>query len=245
MRISTKSVQILLTEFIGSLLIVFITCWSYTVYKTKIIRLFDLGVINAFTIATFTWIALPYSGAHFNPVITVLKVCLQEMSGFNALMYIIVQLLGSFLGTLLAILIVPNTEKETNRFSIFYPTQNAEFTNFQSFLLEFIGAFLYILTYSATVLDRRAPSNVFGFATGSVFLLCVLCFGEITGACLNPIRVFGAHLINFDWSHSWLYWLAGSFGGLFAGFYYDFFLKKMSDHLDEIESVEIVENKNN
>ena len=92
-------------------------------------------------------------------------------------------------------------------------------------MFEFIASFFYVLVYSATILDKRAPSNIFGYAIGIVFALATMAIGSQTGACLNPIRAIGPQIIAGDFTYIYLYTLSNIFGGLFAGFYYDFFLK--------------------
>ena len=229
MKISTRSLQTILTEFMGTFFIVYISCWSFALYRKHTIRIVELAAINGFTVASLTWAGLPYSGAHFNPVINAVQGCLQRTPISNVLVYTGIQLVASFFAALIAMMTIVTDHQNIKMEIRAYPIPDQTYSNFQIFFVEFIGSFLYIMVYSATVSDKRAPSNVFGFAIGGLFMMTTLAFGTVTGACLNPVRIFGPQLVNWNFSNGWMYWLANGSGGLFAGFYYDFFLRKIDD----------------
>lgn len=58
-----------------------------------------------------------------------------------------------------------------------------------------IMGFLYVFTYYATVLDSKAPNNVFGYAIGSIIGLSILGGVSISGGCGNPVRIIGPALL--------------------------------------------------
>ena len=236
MKLTTNSLRAIIIEFLGTFVIAFVTFWSFGLYRNKLLGYLDMALIQGMIIGSMTWAGLAFSGAHFNPTITILKACLQEISVPNACVYVAVQMLASFFGALLAIL--TSVVQEKNAPSISFPHPEPGYTQFQCFFLEFFASFVLVLVYSATVLDRKAPSNIFGFAIGAVYALSFLAIGGSTGGCVNPIKVFGGHLVLFDFTNSGIYWLSTVTGGVFAGFYYDFFLRSLEADVDAFEDLD-------
>lgn len=225
-------------EFVGTFLIVFVSCWSFGLYRRKSLGILDMALLQGMLVGSVTWAGVAFSGAHFNPVVSLAKACLQHISLTNALVYIVIQAVASFMGALLALLTSTIDVQNPKDVTIGYPEPEAGYTLFQCFFLEFFASFLLLLVYSGTVLERSAPSNVFGFAVGGVYALAFLMMGNSTGGCVNPVKVLGAHLVTQDFQHSWLYWLADAAGGLFAAFYYDFFLRDLSGDVEKFEELE-------
>ena len=236
MKFNIQTVRVIFTEFLGTFMIVYFSCWTFLLFKLKEISLFQLGVINGLVITSMTWACLSSSGSHFNPVISVLKAFLQQHSIKTTLVYVITQILASFFAGLMALLTSSSAVDKNGDSIITYPHPNFQYyTTFTIFFMEFIFSFFYILIYCATVFDKRAPSNIFGFAIGGVFILASMCIGHHTGACLNPMRTLGPQITSGEFKNIWLYLLADFFGGLFGGFYYEFFLKDISDDIELLD----------
>ena len=234
--ITTKDIRGFMAEFIGTFFIVFITCWSFTALRSEKIDYLGLGIANAFVVAGCVWAGVTYSGAHYNPAITIVKLFIRNMNLSKALFYIVSQLVASFLATLLVMLLISSDPKDKFDTNYSFPQKLKNVTDFQAFIMEFVLSMLYVFVYFATVIDKRAPSNIFGFALGAVFLLGIISAGPYTGACINPARVFGPYLLTGQIENSVVYWMANLTGGVFAGFYYDFFLLKNDDIENEDEN---------
>jgi hypothetical protein len=102
--------------------------------------------------------------------------------------------------------------------------------------MQFIGSAFYVWTYYALIVDSRAPSNIFGFAIGAVSSICDLAFGPMIGGCINPVKYIGPRLVTAELSDPWIYFTAPLLGGVFAGFYFDFFVlerKEKQEYIDE------------
>ena len=231
--VSTKDIRALLTEFFGSFFIVFVTCWSFTAFRLGQIGYLALGLANGLVVAACVWAGVSTSGAQYNPIITIVKLAIRNMNFSKAALYILFQLLGSFLAALIVVLLVPYDFQQNIDTIIGYPKISILVSDFQAFLIEFILSMLYVFMYFATVVDKRAPSNIFGFALGAVITVGTVSVGSDTNACVNPARIFGPQLLTGLMETSWLYWSATIAGGLFAGFYYDFFLLKDIEFEDE------------
>lgn len=226
------SVKEPIVEFTGTFIIVFVTCWSYTVLADKKPDYMALALANGLVLAACVWAAFNVSGAHFNPVITIVNLFIRNMPLGQAVLYLFSQLTASFLAAVLAILVLPKSALVDEDSSFGYP-ETKNITDFQAFIVEFVLSMFYVFAYSATVIDKRAPSNVFGFALGSVVMVGALTVGPYTGGVVNPIRIFGPYLVNGKFDNMVVYWLATFAGGLFAGFYYDYFLLKDDNYEEE------------
>ncbi len=49
--------------------------------------------------------------------------------------------------------------------------------------------------YYTTIVDKNAPSNVFGFAIGCVIIAGHICCNNLTGGAVNPIRIIGPCIV--------------------------------------------------
>ena len=70
MALSTTLIRALMTEFIGTFVIVFASCWSFKSYELAKISISGLAGVNAMVLAFAMWAGYATSGAHYNPVIT-------------------------------------------------------------------------------------------------------------------------------------------------------------------------------
>jgi glycerol uptake facilitator-like aquaporin len=225
---SSKDVKALLTEFFGTFFIVFISCWTLASLDLKSINYLGVALANGFTLAACAWAGISSSGAHFNPVVTIVKLSVRHFSVSRTTAYIFTQLLASVVAAQFVKFITPS-ELDNNSTEFPYPTPNYFMQDFQIFILEFIGSALYVYAYFSFIIDKRAPTNVFGFGLAAVIMVCTLAFGALSGGWVNPIRIFGPQIVSGNFNRIWTYWLASIFGGVFAGFYYDFFILKNSE----------------
>jgi hypothetical protein len=117
--------------------------------------------------------------------------------------------------------------------------------------MQFIGSAFYVWTYYALIVDSRAPSNIFGFAIGAVSAICDLAFGPMVGGCINPVKYIGPRLVTAELNDPWIYFTAPLLGGVFAGFYFDFFVlerkekQELIDDDDDPEPMTLVEDDDN
>lgn len=229
--LNIKDIRALLVEFLGTFWIVIITCYSLSAYHAEKISILGLAITNGLTTTALIYAGITKSGAHYNPVVTITKLLLRNTTLFKALSYLLIQLVASIFAGLIVILVIPfdSSEKIIN-----YPTPPKDSEFIQIFMLEFLLSFFYVLAYFATVIDKKAPSNVFGFAIGSVYIIGYICAGHFSGSCINPIRNFGPSLLSGTILNSRVYWAGNVGGGVLAGFYYEFFL--MSENEKDLYS---------
>lgn len=232
--INSRDLKIAMSEFFGTFFIVFVSCWSITSYQKNQLDLFGLGLANGLITSICIWAGMEASGSHFNPIITMIKLAIGKFSLIKALAYVVIQLMASCVASLLALLLAPPEFQQKITQLIGHPQKSPQYTDFQVFIFEFIGSMIYCFMYFAMVIDKRAPLNVFGFAIGSVIAVCTFAFGPATGACVNPIRVFGAEVILSLYDDAGTYWFSTVSGGIFIAFYYNAFILKNNDRSYEV-----------
>lgn len=164
------------------------------------------GLIVTAMIYTFGAI----SGAHINPAVTL---CFWVAGLFPAkeiLPYIVSQLVGAFLATLLLWLMFPENEGLGGT----YPSGS----DLQSFVMEVVLTFMLMLTILFTSQGSKEVGVLAGLAIGGVVLLEALLAGPISGASMNPVRSLSPAVLSGKMSSYWVYLTAPTLGALLATF---------------------------
>jgi len=110
---NVKNRKAYLAEFIGSALLVAAIVGSGTM-GTQMSRDSGVGLtLNAISVVAMLWILIttlgPISGAHFNPVVSLVMVYQKAISFTDGIIYIILQILGAIAGATLANLMFEKT----------------------------------------------------------------------------------------------------------------------------------------
>eukprot|EP01088_Endostelium_zonatum_P017679 TRINITY_DN533_c0_g1_i2.p1 TRINITY_DN533_c0_g1~~TRINITY_DN533_c0_g1_i2.p1 ORF type:complete len:278 (-),score=47.93 TRINITY_DN533_c0_g1_i2:155-988(-) len=148
------------------------------------------------------------SGAHYNPCVTIAcKLTFRDHIGwFQSILYIIAQIFGS----ILASLVVWAIEEETFQFG---PVR--DYTKPKALIVEFIFSFLLasVMINTATT-QSQTGNSFFGLAIGFTVLTAGYAIGPISGGVLNPAVASGAALTNFihhgtvsSFNNVWIYWV--------------------------------------
>jgi aquaporin TIP len=210
----------LVAEFIGVFALCFIGILAIGVAAGDgSATLVHVAFAHGLTIAVMVAALGAISGAHFNPAVTVGFVVAGRMQLPTALAYILAQLAGGlFAGILLALLFEPTYVGAGT------PQIPAAVTMAQAVVLELVATFFLVLVVFGTAVDARAPKYVFPLAIGLVIVAGILAIGPVTGAALNPARVFGPAVASGTWGSHWVYWVGPLLGGVLAGALQQFFL---------------------
>lgn len=236
--VAAESVKNAFAEFVGTFLLVFVSCYSFSMANLG--RLDPLGVAlaNSMAFVTLIW-ALQESGPCFmNPVLTLVRLVKGEHKVGRGMANIAAQVVGSCLATVLVACLVPDEHKDKTKLLVGYPRLNyKDYSEIQLFLFEFLSAALSMMAYFATVTDKRGPAYVYGFAIGAVVLVSTIMNYNSTGGCVNLARVMGPQIVFGDWSDVPVYWLAACFGSLFSAYYYEYFILKDSEAEEDLEDL--------
>ena len=172
-------------------------------------------------------VAAPYSGAHLNPAVTISLAIGGLFDWSNVGLYIIAQILGAMLGSLLVWInykdhydITHDIEGIKASFCTSPAIRNYKL----NFLNELIGTFtlLFAVFYITTPEIILEPGQIVNFGLGSLGALPVafvvwvigLALGGTTGYAINPARDLGPRIVytflpikhkrDSDWSYSWI-----------------------------------------
>ena len=172
-----------------------------------------VAVAHGLALATMISALGQWSGAHFNPAVTLGFVFTGRMSLTSAITYWVSQLGGAIVASFLLRSVVPGDAGEAVHFGV--PLLAAGVSVGQGLLLEFVMTFFLVTAVWGTAVDERGP-RIGGFGIGLAVCMDILVGGPLTGAAMNPARAFGAACASGVWTHHWLYWLAPMAGGVAA-----------------------------
>ncbi len=152
------------------------------------------------------------SGGHINPAVSLAFWMHGKMHHLDLGGYILGQLLGAIIGSLLVVLVWGG-----HAASVGYGTTvpGAVYPLWMVFLAEVSLTFLLVLSIfffvSSHRLMRWTPLMVW-------ILIGVMVWLEapVSGTSLNPARSFGPALVSWIWNDHWLYWVAPPLGALLA-----------------------------
>ena len=226
----TKS-QKLVAEFIGTFALIFFgagsICADQFLHSTGQGGLGLLGIALAHGLAIGLMVTAigHISGGHLNPAVTIGFWVTKRLSTFDAILYWIAQLAGAVAAAYLLRTIVP-LETWRNA-ALGTPELAHDFTRPYAMVLEAVMTFFLVFVVFATAVDERGAFNkIAGFAIGLTVTMDILMGGPLTGAAMNPARVFGPAVASGHWTNHAVYWIGPLAGGGLAGLVYGRFLIK-------------------
>ena len=96
----------LISETIGTLFLLLIVVGSgimgENLTENKAVVLLANSIATAFGLIVLIWTFGPYSGAHFNPVVSIVMMLLGKLTKQDMLFYVLCQLIGGVLGVIFA-----------------------------------------------------------------------------------------------------------------------------------------------
>lgn len=150
-----------------------------------------LGVALAFGLAV---VAMAYtiggiSGCHINPAITLGVFLSGRMSGKDAGLYMLFQVIGAIIGSAILFALVSTgahdgpTATGSNSFK--------EGMGLQAFIAEAVFTFIFVLVVLGTTDSKKGAGNFAGLAIGLTLVLIHIVCIPITGTSVNPARSIG------------------------------------------------------
>jgi MIP family channel proteins len=201
-------------EFLGTFALCFIGQGAIVMQQAAGTgSLLVVAVAHGLALATMISALGQWSGAHFNPAVTLGFVFTGRMSLTSAITYWVSQLSGAIVASFLLRSVVPGEAGEAVHFGV--PMLAAGVSVGQGLLLEFVMTFFLVTAVWGTAVDERGP-RIGGFGIGLTVCMDILVGGPLTGAAMNPARAFGAACASGVWTHHWLYWVAPMLGGITA-----------------------------
>jgi aquaporin NIP len=193
-----------LAEAVGTFALVFFGTLAITLHMESggIVSYFDVALTFGLSVALMIYFFRRVSGAHINPAVTIGAVLAKKISKKHVLPYIIAQLCGALLGSLVLRMIFPN--------STYLGATMPAGPEGTSFIFEFVMTFVLMITALNT--DSRWT----GIIIGVLITLEAYVAGDISGASMNPARSIGPAVISGHYEHLWIYIVAPISGSVLA-----------------------------
>ena len=222
--------QKLLAEFLATTLFVFgVIC--YNIYYGGLEGILGTSAIGGVMIYIFGRV----SGAHFNPAISLALFIRQKLSAMEFGLYVLVQILGSFIACLLFVLVRRgkfNMMAGTEAGLGVYDGEDKDgWTYVGALIMEIILTFILIMFILASCERDNYLGPSLGLAFALVLLACSVAGAAVSGASMNPARSLGPAFIQlFDGEYKnpikqiWIYIVGPFVGAIIAAFVWPIFI---------------------
>ena len=204
MRFKTTA-PALLAEFTGTYALVFFGCGAIILSELENLSSAVIPIIFGLTITIFVYLLGRFSGAHFNPAVTIGFLLNKEISIKDSVFYIGIQILGGMLASQTHVALF-------GRMHSFGVTTLSVDVGQGFFLEAFCTGLLMFVILQVT----REENNIYGIAIGGTVFISALLIGEYTGGSLNPARSIGPALVSGKTREIYFYVLAPVIGSLIS-----------------------------
>lgn len=222
-----------IAEMIGTMVLVLMGCGS---------AIFNYGVGSTSQVLTVAFgfglsvVAMAYaiggvSGCHINPAITFGAFLSGRISGKDAGMYILYQVVGAIIGSALLFLVVSFIDTG----SASYIASGGDFATLTGangcqpgvsivggLIAEIIFTFVFVLVVLGATDSEKGAGNFAGLAIGlSLVLVHIVCI-PLTGTSVNPARSIGPAIFEAAYGNMgalcqlWIFIIGPLFGGALA-----------------------------
>jgi aquaporin Z len=163
------------------------------------------------------------SGAHINPIVTIVFWLFRKLQGRLVITYISAQFIGAFVGCLP--LLLWGAMGRSVHFGATIPGQG--YTVFEAFNGEVITSFALVmglLIFIGFRLIRSLTPFLFPF----LYAIMVPLEADISGTSTNPARSLGPAVISGQWEVWWIYFVGPLTGALLASITGSFLAKRIT-----------------
>lgn len=173
-------------EMVGTMVLVLMGCGTAVSLACGVDTASVVGTSLAFGLSV---VAMAYaiggiSGCHINPAITFGVWLSKRMSGKDALMYVIFQIIGAFIGAGILYALAPESGLGANSIQTGISTTAAV-------VAEVVFTFVFVLVVLGTTDEKKGAGNLAGLAIGLTLVLVHLVCIHYTGTSVNPARSIG------------------------------------------------------
>ena len=205
-----------IAEMIGTMVLVLMGCGSAVFAGTvqPFSSVGTLGVAFAFGLAVLTMVYTigKISGCHINPAITLGMLLSKRISGKDAGMYMIFQVIGAIIGSSILFILAKDSGSTTT-----LTGANGYHDLVPAFVAETVFTFIFLLVVLGST-SKGANTKFAGIAIGLALVLIHIVCIPITGTSVNPARSIGPALFQGGeaLSQLWLFIVAPFLGAAIA-----------------------------
>lgn len=197
--------------------------------------LLTIALAHGLVIAVMVSAVGHVSGGHFNPAVTIGAWVTQKIRGGDAVVYVLVQLVGGIAGAGLLRVALP--EQLWISVSLGTPVLGVVSTG-QAVLIEAVLTFFLVWVIFATAVDPEGTfGKIAGLAIGFTITFGVLMGGQFTSGAMNPARALGPALAGGYWADQWVYWVGPIAGGVIAAAAYDLLILRQRSPEPTLEKI--------
>ncbi len=209
-----------LAEFIGTFAYVFFGCGTRILAgpaqdpASRLLIYFTFG----FTLLALTYALSHFSGAPFNPAITLGLAVSRRFPWRYVLPYWIAQVGGALAATTAHYFLLPRRSAAA-QFGATIPTIGT----WQAIAIEAIITFFLMLVAMASSTDQRVNRGVLGLAMGMTIALGGWFAAPLTGGSMNPARSLAPALFagGSALNSAWVYWVGPCLGAIAGALMYE------------------------
>jgi MIP family channel proteins len=206
-------------EFLGTYLLIFVGCGSISVGEPKEVVGAVFGLCLIFLIESF----LPFSDAHFNPVVSMVMFLNRKIPFMLCLSYAFIQCLASMLAAFTIKLLIPGADQYHYGITNVNGDIYSAHIIWKPLLLEILMTFILLYVIMTTGLHEKSVRRkaLSTFSVASVVCALTILGGGLSGCSMNPARSLGPAIVDNSWDHHWIYWVGPPVGGFLAWVVYN------------------------
>lgn len=206
-------------ELLGTMVLVLMGCGSAVMNggAGSVAAVLTIAFAFGLSVIAMAYAIGPISGCHINPAITLGVWFSGRMSGKEAGLYMLAQVIGAIVGSAILFALVTGTGKTGTGANVFqYTSDSSKFL--PAAIAETVFTFIFVLVVlGATDKGSNAPKFA-GLAIGLTLVLVHIVCIPITGTSVNPARSIGPALFEGGAAISqlWVFILFPLLGGALA-----------------------------
>ena len=160
------------------------------------------------------------SGCHINPAVSIALTIAGKMEIKECIRYIIAQIIGAFIGSLLLALVLGGFS------SLGANGLVGDTTILIALVVELLLTFIFVTTVLG-VTDKKENGHATGVVIGLTLALVHLFGIPFTGTSVNPARSLAPAVLQggSSLSHVWIFIVSPLVGAILAGLFYKYILK--------------------
>jgi glycerol uptake facilitator protein len=231
----------IIAEFIGTTMLILLgngVVANVVLAQTKGHQSGWMVIATGWALAVFTGVVIaePYSGAHLNPAVTLALAIAGKFPWSNVPLFILAQLTGAMLGSLLVWILYHDHFKRTTDSALqaaVFCTSPAIRNTLSNLFSEVLGTFvlIFVIFYFTSAAFGKDNTPIGLGSLGAIpvtFLVWAigLSLGGTTGYAINPARDLGPRIVfsllpipnkgSAQWSYAWIPVVGPIIGALLA-----------------------------